>query len=71
MTDTFPQLLFAIDRVKALASEHPEWKTTQPFKAVLEVDMEALVATGENGILQLIMVTHAGMNSCFRAPPSQ
>ena len=57
--------------MKALASEHPEWKTTQPFKAVLEDDMEALIATGKKGILQLIMVTHAGMTSCFRARPSQ
>ena len=54
------QLLFAIDRVKALASEHPEWKTTQPFKAVLENDMDALADSGEKGLLQLVMATHAG-----------
>ena len=36
------QLLFAIDRIKALAPQHPEWKTQQPFKAVLENDMDAL-----------------------------
>jgi len=57
------QLMFAIDRVKALAPRHPEWKTQQPFKAVLEGDMKALAASGEKGLLQLVMATHAGMTS--------
>jgi len=56
------QLFFAMDRVKALASEHPEWKTTQPFKAVLENDMKALIASGKEGLLKLVMTTHAGMS---------
>jgi phosphoserine phosphatase len=46
-----------------LAPEHPEWATTQPFKAVLEDDMEALAASGEHGILELVMATHAGMTT--------
>jgi len=54
------QLLFAIDRVKALAPEHPEWKDKQPFKAALEGDMEALAASGKKGLLELLMVSHAG-----------
>jgi len=57
------QLLFAIDRVKALAPEHPEWKTEQPFKAVLENDMKALAESGEKGLLQLVMASHAGMTT--------
>jgi hypothetical protein len=57
------QLLFAIDRVKALAPEHPEWATTQPFKAVLDGDMEALAAAGEHGLLELVMASHAGMTT--------
>ncbi len=57
------QLLFAIDRVKALAPQHPEWKTTQPFQAVLEGDMKALAAAGEKGLLELVMATHAGMTT--------
>ncbi len=57
------QLMFAMDRVKALAPQHPEWETTQPFKAVLEDDMRALAASGEKGLLQLIMATHAGMTT--------
>jgi len=55
------QLFFAMDRVKALASEHPEWKTTQPFKAVLEDDMNALMAGGTKGLLELVVATHTGM----------
>jgi len=46
--------------VKALAAEHPEWKTTQPFKAALEGDMKGLAASGEHGIVELVMATHAG-----------
>ena len=57
------QLLFAIDRVKALAPQHPEWKTTQPFKAVLDNDMDALAESGEKGLLELIMATHAGITT--------
>jgi phosphoserine phosphatase len=54
------QLFFAIDRVKAMATEHPEWKNEQPFKAVLENDMNELAKQGEHGLLQLVMATHSG-----------
>jgi hypothetical protein len=54
------QLAFAIDRVKALAPQHPEWKDKQPFKAALEGDLNTLFAGGEEAILELVMVTHAG-----------
>ncbi len=57
------QLLFIVDRVRALAPDHPEWASTQPFQAVLEGDMEALAASGEHGILELVMATHAGMTT--------
>jgi len=57
------QLLFAIDRVKALAPQHPEWNRTQPFQAVLEGDMKTLLASGEKGLLQLVMATHTGMTT--------
>jgi haloacid dehalogenase-like hydrolase len=59
----YTQLAFALDRVKALAPQHPEWKEKQPFKAVLEGDMKALAASGERGLLELILVTHAGMTT--------
>jgi hypothetical protein len=59
----YTQLAFALDRVKAEADAHPEWKDTQPFKAVLEGDMKTLLESGEKGLLELIMATHAGMTS--------
>jgi haloacid dehalogenase-like hydrolase len=58
----YVQLAFALDRVKALAPEHPEWKEKQPFEAALEGDMKALAASGEKGIAELVMATHAGMS---------
>ena len=57
------QLAFAIDRVKALAPQHPEWKAKQPFKAALEGDLKTLAASGEEGLLELLMATHAGNTS--------
>jgi hypothetical protein len=57
------QLFFAIDRVKALAEAHPEWKTRQPFQAVLEGDMKALAKSGKKDLVELIMATHAGMTT--------
>jgi len=57
----YTQFAFAIDRVKALAPMHPEWKKKQPFKAVLDGDMKALAESGERGLVELVMVTHAGM----------
>jgi hypothetical protein len=57
------QLLFAIDRVRALAPEHPEWRHTQPFQAVLENDLEALKAAGKQGLATLLASTHAGMTT--------
>ncbi|MDW5290907.1 HAD family hydrolase [Formosa sp. PL04] len=57
------QLLFAMDRVKALAPEHPEWKNKQPFKAALDGDLNTLAASGEHGILEIIMASHVGVNT--------
>lgn len=54
------QLFFAIDQVKSMAAEHPEWKIQQPFKAILEDDMKTLASHGEHGILEVVMATHAG-----------
>jgi len=59
----YTQLVFALDRVKAMAPQHPEWKTTQPFKAVLDNDLKALAAAGEKGLLELVMTSHAGMST--------
>jgi phosphoserine phosphatase len=59
----FVQFAFAVDRVKALLEEHPEWRTTQPFQAVLEDDHEALAAAGLQGLGELVAATHTGMTS--------
>ncbi|WP_435134036.1 HAD family hydrolase [Formosa sp. A9] len=57
------QLFFALDRIKALAPEHPEWKSKQPFKAVLENDMKTVMEYGEKGLIEILMSTHAGMTT--------
>jgi phosphoglycolate phosphatase-like HAD superfamily hydrolase len=57
------QMAFVLDRVKALAPQHPEWKEKQPFKAVLDGDLKALAASGEKGLIELVMATHTGMTT--------
>ncbi len=59
----YTQALFAFDRVKKLAPQHPEWKTQQPFKGVLEDDMKAVGASGMKGLMEIIMATHSGMTA--------
>jgi len=59
----YTQIAFAFDRVKAMAPQHPEWKTTQPFKGVLEGDMKAVAATGEKGIVEITIATSTGMTN--------
>jgi hypothetical protein len=57
------QLAFALDRVKAMAPQHPDWKTKQPFSSVLAGDPKAVLASGEKGIAEIVAVTHAGMTT--------
>ena len=57
------QLFFALDRVKALAPQHPEWKTKEPFASLLKGDVKGALAGGEPAIFQLVMATHAGMTT--------
>ena len=59
----YTQLLFAADRVKALAPKHPEWKTRQPFKALLEGDMKTVGAYGMKGFLEIWLTAHTGMTA--------
>src|SRR5256886_13958198 len=56
----YVQLAFAVDRVKALAPMHPEWKTKQPFAGVLDGDLKAVMAAGGKGLVEIIAVTPAG-----------
>jgi phosphoglycolate phosphatase-like HAD superfamily hydrolase len=57
------QLYFVIDRIKELAPQHPEWKTIQPYKALLEGDLKTALAGGEHALLELLMATHAGITT--------
>jgi haloacid dehalogenase-like hydrolase len=57
------QLLFALDRVKALAPQHPEWQDKEPFASLLKGDVKGALAGGERAMLDIIMVTHAGMST--------
>jgi phosphoglycolate phosphatase-like HAD superfamily hydrolase len=57
------QAFFVFDRVKALAPQHPEWKTQEPFASLLKGDMKTVLTGGERAVGQLLMATHAGMTS--------
>jgi hypothetical protein len=59
----YTQLAFALDRVKTLAPQHPDWKTTQPYKSVLDGDVQGLLAMGDKALLAIVATTHAGMTS--------
>lgn len=59
----YVQLAFALDRVRQLAPQHPEWQTTEPFRSVLAGDMAGVAASGERGLLELVAATHAGMST--------
>ena len=57
------QLAFALDRIKALAPAHPEWQTTEPYASLLKGDLNGALAGGEHALVEVIMVTHAGMTT--------
>jgi len=57
------QLVFAFDRVKLLAPEHPEWATMEPFASLLKGDLKGALAGGEPAIFQIVTVTHSGMTT--------
>src|SRR6266478_2130607 len=57
------QLFFALDRVRALAPQHPEWKTKEPFASLLKGDLKGALAGGEKALLQIVGATHTGMTT--------
>jgi phosphoserine phosphatase len=57
------QLYFALDRVKTLAPQHPEWKTKEPFASLLNGDLKTALAGGDHALLEIVMATHAGMTT--------
>lgn len=59
----YVQAFFIIDRIKALAPRHPEWKEREPYASVLRGDVKAALAGGERALAELAMATHAGMTT--------
>jgi len=59
----FFEALFAMDEVRRLAPQHPEWSVQQPFKAVLENDHRTLAKSGTEGVIKLFAATHSGMST--------
>lgn len=57
------QLLFALDRVRAMAPDHPEWKDTEPFKSALAGDMKGVMATGMPGLEKIILAAHSNVTA--------
>jgi len=59
----YTQLAFALDRVKEMAPQHPEWKEKEPFASLLKGDLKGALAGGEKAIAEIVMATHAGMTT--------
>jgi phosphoserine phosphatase len=57
------QFLFAIDRVKALSPQHPEWKDKEPFASLLRGDLKAALAGGEHAMMEILAVTHSNLTT--------
>jgi len=57
------QFMFALDRLKALAPQHPEWQTTEPFASLLKCNVKAALSGGEPAIAKIILATHTGMTT--------
>jgi hypothetical protein len=57
------QGLFALDRIRAMAPEHPEWKTTEPFESAVAGDLKGLMAQGKEGVEKVLGAAHAGMTA--------
>lgn len=61
------QVLFAFDRLRAMAPAHPEWQANPLFKAVIDNDAAAIAAAGEKGLIDIVMATHGGAHADFMA----
>ncbi|HCU24274.1 MAG TPA: hypothetical protein DF383_04575 [Deltaproteobacteria bacterium] len=57
----YTQIVFAIDRVTALAAQHPEWKNQEPFRTILSGDKAAMEKFSLQDIEKVVAVTHSGM----------
>ena len=59
----YAEMAFAIDRVRDLSRVHPEWKTQEPFRAVLEGDLAAVAASGPRAVIEVVLASHTGMST--------
>lgn len=59
----YPQVYFALDRIKAMAPDHPEWRTQEPYASVLRGDLQGLASSGEDGIVEIVVASHMGMTT--------
>jgi phosphoglycolate phosphatase-like HAD superfamily hydrolase len=59
----YAQFIFTFDRVKALAPQHPEWKTKEPFASLLKGNVKSVLAGGDRAMLQIVAATHAGLTT--------
>ncbi|MCX6927897.1 MAG: HAD family hydrolase [Verrucomicrobia bacterium] len=59
----YPQMIFALDRIKVLAPQHPEWKNQEPFASLLKGDVKGALAGGSKATTEIVMATHAGMTT--------
>ncbi len=57
----YTQAVFALDRVRELAPQHPEWKQRDPFKAIISGDREAIGKFSEADWEIIVAATHSGM----------
>ncbi|WP_088894942.1 haloacid dehalogenase-like hydrolase [Leptolyngbya ohadii] len=57
----YGQAFFAFDRARQLAPQHPKWQIQEPFASVLKGELKSAMAAGEPALLELVMVTLAGM----------
>jgi phosphoglycolate phosphatase-like HAD superfamily hydrolase len=57
------QVDFALDQIRALAPQHPEWLNKDPFKSVLTGDLKTVFAGGLPGLMELVVATHSGMTT--------
>jgi len=56
------QFFYSFDKIKQMAPQHPEWKTKEPFKSVLEGNIKGALASGEKGLFAIMGATYGGMS---------
>jgi hypothetical protein len=59
----YAQAYFALDQIKTLAPQHPEWQTEQPFAAILAGDITAMKQFSEADIGRIMTAAHSGMTT--------